>query len=296
MKILTVFTPTYNRAHLLSRVYESLKNQTSNNFIWMVIDDGSIDGTGELVRQWQREAKLEIYYLYKPNEGMHSAHNVAYAQIRTEWNVCIDSDDKMPANAVELILREIAKNPGSQYYGILGLDADFDGKVLGQPIPSHFDRVKMTELESLHGINGDKKLVCKTAIMQSLPAYPIYKNEKLVPLSYKSLVAEQQGLYMQPLNEVLCLVEYQPDGSTKNMLLQYRRNPRGFAFMRVARLNADIRFKDKVKSAVHLVSATMFTCDFRILFSTRHTALVLAAIPFGLVLNLYIRTKTIRHI
>ncbi len=294
MKKLTIFTPTFNRRHLLPRLYESLCTQTNLNFVWLVVDDGSTDGTGELVGSWIEENKIQIEYIFKVNEGMHSAHNVAYAQINTDWNVCIDSDDRMPADAVELILRKIGQNPGPQYYGIVGLDADFDGKVLGKSIPPRFDRVKMTELESVYGINGDKKLVCKTAVMQSLPAYPIYKNEKLVPLSYKSLMAEQRGLYMKPLNEILCLVEYQPDGSTKNMLMQYRRNPRGFAFMRIARLNANLGFKEYVKTAVHLVSSTLFTGDYGGLFKTRRTTLVLAAIPFGIVLNIYIRIKTTR--
>ena len=70
MKQLTVFTPTYNRKHLLPRLYESLKNQTDQNFIWLVIDDGSTDGTEELIKQWQKDRIIEILYFYKKNEGI----------------------------------------------------------------------------------------------------------------------------------------------------------------------------------------------------------------------------------
>lgn len=290
-KKLTVFTPTFNRRHLLFRLYESLQHQTDKNFIWMVIDDGSTDGTEELIQQWQQESDFEIMYYFKLNEGMHSAHNLAYEKIITEWNTCIDSDDRMPENAVEIINREIVKIIDGNCYGMVGLDADFKGNILGREIPSVFDQVKMTEMESLHGINGDKKLVYKTKIMKELPAYPLFEGEKLVPLSYKSLEAEKK-FYLKPINEILCLVEYQPDGSTKNMLRQYRTNPKGFAFMRTAKLNTDIHYKEKAKSAVHLVSSVFFTGDFKDLFQTKETLLVLVAIPFGILLNGYIRIQT----
>ena len=79
---LTVFTPAYNRAHTLPRTYESLKRQSCKEFIWLVVDDGSSDGTGELVRQWQQEKNgFEIRYVYQKNGGMHTAHNTAYERL-----------------------------------------------------------------------------------------------------------------------------------------------------------------------------------------------------------------------
>lgn len=261
----------------------------------MVIDDGSNDGTEKLVQRFSEENEIEILYFYKENEGMHSAHNVAYEKINTPWNTCVDSDDQMPLNAVELINREIEKVTDERCYGLVGLDADLQGNVLGQKIPESLNEVKMMELASVHGITGDKKLVYKTAIMKNLPAYPIFKGEKLVPLSYKSLEAENRDLYLKPINEFLCLVEYQDDGSTKNMLQQYRRSPRGFAFMRRARLNAPLPFKEKLKSAVHLVSGAFFTGDFESLFTTKNKLLILGSIPLGVALHLYIRFKTQRN-
>ncbi len=292
MKKLTVFTPTFNRKHLIHMLYESLKRQTDKNFIWLVIDDGSTDGTEDLIHLWRAENNFEIQYFYKPNEGMHSAHNWAYERITTPWCTCIDSDDMMPDTAVASINTEIADDPGGRFYGIVGLDADFKGMILGKTIPETFTEVKMAELESLYGINGDKKLVYKTEVIKNLPPYPIFEGERLVPLSYKSLMAEQKGLVLKPVNKVWCLVEYQEDGSTMNMLKQYRRHPRGFAFMRMAKLNSDLHFKEKVKSAVHLVSAIMFTGEVENLFRTKHTGLVLASIPAGILLNLHIRIKT----
>lgn len=101
MENLTIFTPTYNRAYCLTNCYESLKRQTCKSFIWLIIDDGSNDNTKELVDSWIAEKHIKIMYHWQRNQGMHGAHNTAYEMIETELNVCIDSDDYMPDDAVE---------------------------------------------------------------------------------------------------------------------------------------------------------------------------------------------------
>ena len=111
---LTVFTPTYNRAYVLGRCYESLKKQTCKDFKWLIIDDGSTDGTEELVKKWIDENTISIDYKYQQNQGMHGAHNTAYELIDTEINVCIDSDDYMPNDAIEKIITSYTKEAGAR--------------------------------------------------------------------------------------------------------------------------------------------------------------------------------------
>lgn len=290
-KSLTVFTPTFNRATLLPRLYESLKNQTSKNFVWMIIDDGSIDETPKIVEFWIREGALEIEYFYKKNEGMHSAHNYAYENIKTEYNVCIDSDDTMPNNAVEIILDEIKKIDSNEVSGIVGLDEDMEGKIIGDRFPENLNKIKLQDFYLKYKLSGDRKLVYKTRLIQSVPPYPIFEGEKLVPLDYKYMLLDRE-YDLVPVNKVLCTVEYQEDGSTKNMLKQYRRHPRGFAFSRIVRINGTNSFKEKIKNAIHLVSCSLFLQDYSILFGTKNTVLVLLVFPLGFLLNLYIRLKT----
>lgn len=292
MAILTVFTPTYNRAHLLPRLYESLKKQTCKDFTWLIIDDGSTDDTFRLAETWQGEGLVDIEYIFQENQGMSGAHNTAYKNIKTLFNTCIDSDDMMPGNAVELIVQNCkGLENQNRIAGIIGLDADFSGTVLGDQMPEHLECTTLNELHRKYGITGDKKLVYKTDVMQEIEEYPVYPHEKLVPLSHKYLLADQKYV-LKPLNEILCLVEYQEDGSTRNMLKQYRRHPRGFAYARITRIDLEEDFKDKFRNAVHLVSSSFFTGDFGSWFRTRYTLLVLLAVPFGIVLNLYIRLKT----
>ena len=105
-----------------------LKRQTCKDFIWLIIDDGSTDNTKELVDGWIKENKIEIKYHWQENQGMHGAHNTAYELIDTELNVCIDSDDYMPDDAVEKIINFLGKYGSDKVSGIIGLDAYTDGQ------------------------------------------------------------------------------------------------------------------------------------------------------------------------
>ncbi|MDO4978951.1 MAG: glycosyltransferase [Candidatus Saccharibacteria bacterium] len=111
---LTIFTPTYNRAKLLERLYESLCEQINKGFTWLVIDDGSTDETGKLVKKWQKEKKIKIKYIKQENQGKYIAHNRAMKETETNYFVCIDSDDYLiDVNSVELIvegLRRVRKD------------------------------------------------------------------------------------------------------------------------------------------------------------------------------------------
>ena len=290
MKSLTIFTSTYNRAYCLHQVYESLCRQPSDDFEWLVVDDGSTDDTKSLVASWITESKIKINYCYKENGGMHTGHNKAYELITTPFNVCIDSDDYMPDDAVALILKNL-KNLPSHCSGIVGLDADKSGQIIGTSIPIHLKHVKLNELYAKHGVRGDKKLVLRTNLVKTYPPYPIYEGERFVPLDYLYLLLDQD-YYLKAVNEVLCIVEYQLDGSTKNIIRQYRNHPNGFAFSRVNRIRYGSTIKVRFKCAIHLVSSAIFSKNISWLFKTDKPILVFIALPLGILLNAYIRFKT----
>ena len=132
MQTLTVFTPAYNRAHTIGRTYKSLCSQKCKDFVWLIVDDGSTDNTAELVKDWMsKDNGFEIQYIYKENGGMHTAHNVAYRNIHTELNTCIDSDDALSENAVEKIINKWNQIKSRGYAGIIALDANMNtGKVI----------------------------------------------------------------------------------------------------------------------------------------------------------------------
>ena len=100
MKLITVFTPTYNRENTLRRCYESLIMQTSKNFVWQIIDDGSSDGTEELIHNFIADEKIEIMYIKKQNGGKVSAINKSLEITKTELWICLDSDDYFFPDAI----------------------------------------------------------------------------------------------------------------------------------------------------------------------------------------------------
>ncbi|GAA3641554.1 glycosyltransferase family 2 protein [Flavivirga jejuensis] len=292
MKTITVFTPTYNRAYCLHKCYESLIAQSNQDFVWLIIDDGSTDDTQGLVESWIKENKIDIQYHFQENLGMHGGHNAAYRLIETTLNVCIDSDDCMAEEAIEKILNawdRIKDKPN--FAGLVGLDADESGAIIGTKIPETIKETTLYELYNTHKVLGDKKLVYRTEVVKKYPPYPIYEGERFVPLGYLYQLIDQDYKLL-PVNDVFCVVEYMEDGSSMNMLKQYRRHPKGFAFSRKSRMRLAKNFKDKFKNAIHYVSSSMFTKNGAFLKESPKKITTFFAIPFGIALNFYIRYKT----
>ena len=287
MATLTVFTPTYNRGYILQRCYESLVRQTSKDFIWLIIDDGSTDNTKSLVDQWIKEKnEFEIKYVYKENGGMHTGHNKAYELIDTELNVCIDSDDFMPDNSVELIVDFWSKYGSNRYSGIVSLDNDDKGNIIGTKLPNK-KSIKLCDFYDMGG-KGDKNLIYRTDIMKKYPPYPEFQGEKFVPLDYKYLLADQE-YDLLILNEPTCTVEYMEDGSSMNMFRQYYKNPRGFSFMRKVHMIYDKKFINKFKNCIHYVSSSFISKNKEFISESPNKLMTIFSIPFGASLYLLIK-------
>lgn len=290
MPTLTIFTPTYNRATTLHLCYESLCRQTCKDFTWLVIDDGSTDNTRELVEPWQKEGKIPIRYFYQENQGMHGAHNAAYRLIKTELNTCIDSDDYMPDDAVDKIVSFWKQHGSKEVAGIIALNTYFDGKLIGTKFPNGMSRTTVGGFYN-HGGRGDKKLIYRTEVINSYPEYPLFKGEKYVSLGYKYELIDQD-YELLTMNEPVCCVNYQPDGSTMNMYRQYIRNPQGFAFIRKQSMVMAPTARRRFVEAIHYVSSSIMLRNRRFLQESPRPWLVLSAIPFGILWYAYISYKT----
>lgn len=290
---ITVFTPAFNRAHTLHLCYESLQRQTCKNFKWLIIDDGSTDNTRELVESWVAEKNdFEIIYEYKENGGMHTAHNRAYELIDTELNVCIDSDDYLTDDAIEKILACWDEQGTEGYAGIIALDATFQGNVIGKEFPKDMHTTTLSGYYAQGGA-GDKKLIYRTDVMKKYPPYPVFEGEKYVSLGYKYLLCDQE-YELIVLNEVVCKVEYQEDGSSKNMLRQYLNNPKGFAFIRKVDMQYNTTWKRQFVTCIHYVSSSLLSKNKRFIKESPLKGLTILAIPGGILLTGYILIKTRR--
>lgn len=290
-KTLTIFTPAYNRAYTLHKCYESLKRQTNKNFKWMIIDDGSTDNTVDLVAKWKEKSDFEIIYIYKQNGGMHTAHNTAYQNIDTELNVCIDSDDYLTDDAVEIIVSEWEKVKSEKLAGLGALNVFESGEIIGSKFPENIKLSKYFDIYNKYGVVGDKKFIYRTELIKKFP-YPEYEGEKYVGLDYKYKKLDEE-YELALINKVVCVVEYMEDGSSKNMLKQYRNNPRGWCFFRVENLkipNTSLKFK--FKESIHYVSSSLMIKDNNLFEMTPYKALAVLAFPLGYLLKAYIVSKT----
>ncbi len=290
---LTIFTPAYNRAHTLSRTYESLCKQSCKDFLWLVVDDGSTDQTAELVKAWQaQDTVFPIQYVYKENGGMHTAHNVAYEHITTELNTCVDSDDLMPPNGVELILEKWRQVKDQGYAGIIALDSDLDGKVLGGYFADSLTETTLCGYYASGG-SGDKKLIYRTDVIKSTPPYPVFEGEKYVALAYKYRLIDQSHR-LAVLNEVVCCVDYQPDGSSNTMFKQYLKNPKGFAFWRKICMTYPESSKRLWMDCMHYVANCLIARQSGFIKESPRKFRTILMFPLGCLLTLYIRQKAKR--
>lgn len=292
MKTLTVFTPTYNRAHTLVRTYESLCRQTCKDFEWLIIDDGSTDDTDEHVFSWIAENTIKIRYVKKPNGGLYTGYNTAYTLIATELCVCIDSDDYMPDNAVELIVNHWKCYGSDRYAGITGLDFTLDGKPIGGYFPNNLTECHLIDflLKKIH--SGDTKQVMRTALMKRFIPMTGFKGEKNFNPIYLLLQADDEFPSLI-LNENLCFVEYQEgDSMSAGIFKQYINSPHSFAKMR--RLEMKLKrnnWLNLIRVAVHYNSSTILGKENDWLNSSPRKILTILTRPLGWLLSVYIRNK-----
>ncbi len=290
MATITVFTPTYNRAHTLPRTYKSLCRQTCKDFEWLVIDDGSTDNTQDLVNQWISEQVIYIRYIHKENGGLHTGYNTAYANINTELNVCIDSDDFMPEDAIEKILAVWKKKGSDKYCGIVGLDYDVRTNL---PIGGKMKDIEETFLtETNH--RGDLKQVMRTDLMKSVAPMIGFPAEKDFN-PYYMLVQILDKYPILVLNENLCWVEYQlgADSMSQGIFKQYVRSPRSFAKYRINQMTLVHAnpLSNKFRLCIHYVSSCILSHDKNWLRNTPLKVLTILAIPIGIALTIYILYK-----
>lgn len=328
MKTLTVFTPTYNRKHTINRTYESLCRQTSADFDWLIIDDGSSDGTrywveslGEKIISegesfdwmgrplYQADSNhffvvshstitglpLRIEYIYKPNGGLYTGYNTAYANIQTDLCVCIDSDDFMPDDAVEKIIRLWLEKGKDKYCGILGLDFYIQTMTpIGGFFPDYLSEGNMLEIESKNLHSGDTKQVMRTDLMKKVSPMIGFEGEK----NFNPFYMLMQVCDVYPfliINDNLCIVEYQIgfDSMSQGIYRQYINSPKSYAKYRSKTMElTHISMKRKMVLAAHYVSSCIIAKDRDWLKNTPFPLLTILMSPFGVLLYFYILYKT----
>ncbi|MCM1028055.1 MAG: glycosyltransferase family 2 protein [Pseudoflavonifractor sp.] len=224
--LLTIFTPTYNRAYRLPDLYESLCRQTSGDFEWLIVDDGSTDNTEELINGWISEGKISnLRYIKQTNGGKHRAINRGVKEAKGELFFIVDSDDRLTPDAVEWILTEYAKIRGDHSFaGLSGVAVTADGHRVGDG--SDFPTIDANALDFRlkYKIKGDMSEVIRTDILREIP-FPEYEGEKFCPEAVVwNRVARKYRFRW--INKGIYVCEYLPDGLTAKIVALRRNNPR----------------------------------------------------------------------
>ena len=249
-RMITVFTPTYNRASLLSRLYDTLILQTYKNFEWIIVDDGSKDNTKEVVNSFVAERKIDIHFVQQENGGKHRAINTGVRLAKGELFFILDSDDVLPDNALELVTEtyQPIKHDFS-FAGVSGIDGTFDGRIIGSGLPVDFLDCSSVDIRYKYHIAGDMKEVFRTSVMKEFP-FPNIEGEKFCP---EALVWNRiaQKYKLRFFNKVIYKVEYQPEGLTSNIVKVRMKSPITSMMCYAEMLELNIPFKDKLKAAVN---------------------------------------------
>ncbi len=243
----TVFTATFNRAHTLYCVYESLRSQTLRDFEWLIIDDGSTDNTRELVEQWQKDADFPIRYFYQENQGKHIAFNRAVSLAQGELFVPVDSDDSFVPNTLERFWYHWNNIPPSirdNFSGVTCLCQDENGNIIGDRFPK--DVMDSDELEMLHKykVRGEKWGFHRTVVLQKVP-FPEIPKGPYMQYMPDAIVWDAIALKYKKrfINEALRIYHRSPDSVDRHQ----RAYPQRYA------LGRRLCHKQKLNRCSHLL-------------------------------------------
>jgi len=244
--MLSIVTTTYNRAHTLTTVYESLKKQTNKQFEWIIIDDGSSDNTEMLANSFivDQNNCFDIVYHKKANGGKHTALNEAYQYVQGEIILILDSDDYLTDDAVAIIHEDWNKykdNPN--LCGLSYLKCYTDGKIIDDKFPNDVYIASYVECRINKDIKGDKAEVFRTNLLQDNP-FPVFEGERFLG---ESVIWTKLGYLYETvhINKLIYICEYLEGGLTQSGRAMRIKCPKGG--MLYCKVHIDKRIKFKIR-------------------------------------------------
>jgi len=239
--VFTVFTPTHDRAETLPRVYASLAAQTFRDFEWLIGDDGSTDGTRELVERWRREASFPIRYFWQPHQGKHVAYNSGVRQARGELFLNLDSDDACVPRALERLKQvwdSIPEAERGRFSAVTALCVDQHGALVGDRFPFDPTDSDSLEIRYRYKVRGEKWGFQRTAVLKEFP-FPVLDGARHVPPSvvWNAIARHYRTRYV---NEVLRIYHVHERSDQLSRAQARIRNARGLALRHESALRHDL--------------------------------------------------------
>ena len=255
MKI-TVVTPSYNRSENLSFLYQSLLKQTSKDFEWLIIDDGSQDNTKEVVDGFVSEGSIPISYVYKDNGGKHSALNIAFKTVKSELLFIVDSDDVLTSDAVETILKDWDGVQDKNLCGISYLRGYDEKNVIGDKHPQDYVIDNFINLRYNRGIVGDKAEVWRTECLRDFQ-FPEYPGERFISESVAWIyLAKSWDMLM--VNKIIYITEYLAGGLSDSGRKLRFQCPNLMAYGSLMTMSKDFSTKIRIKETLLYIVYSKF--------------------------------------
>lgn len=222
---ITVMTPTYNRKQLLIKLFDTLNKQENKNFIWMIIDDGSSDGTENIIPSLIKQARFDIEYIKKENGGKHTALNKGFQNVKSEFIFIVDSDDILTPNAIQRVYDHIDTILEYNLAGISFLRGYSKTEVIGDKFPKSEEIFNDIDIRMKYGIKGDKAEVWRSDILKQYQ-FPVFEGEKFQGENYiwLQIARKYNMLYV---NEIIYICNYLDGGLTLSGRKMRIKNPRG---------------------------------------------------------------------
>jgi len=250
MPVVTVFTATYNRAATLGRLYESLRAQDFTDFEWLIVDDGSTDGTDLLVDEWrQAGSPFSIRYVHKENGGKHTAHNMGVSLAKGDYFAIVDSDDWYPPEALGILVwqwESMSPLEKEKFANVEGMCCLADGTLIGSPFPADRHVSDNFSILSERKQSGDTMGMYRTEVLRSYP-FPEGFDGLFVPesLVWNRIARQYKTLF---INRITGVKEYRKDGITRGGLTLRLRNAEPFMLYYRELLNQATRGRFRIRA------------------------------------------------
>ena len=244
MNKITVFTPTFNRGYLMNKLFHSLNSQTNKHFEWLIVDDGSIDQTGELVETFKEQADFEIRYFYQQNGGKHRAINHGLDLAKGELFFIVDSDDSLTDDAIEKIFNNYSGIAFDNSFAGIAFNRGFSKKrIVGETFEGTY--IDCDNLHrAKHNILGDKAEVYRTDILKSIK-FPVVDGENFMSEVVLWNEVARRGYKLRWFNDIIYFCDYLEDGLTKNSEKILFNNPVAHQMMTKELLQINFTLKRK---------------------------------------------------
>ena len=289
----TVFTPTYNRAKLIHRVFESLMKQTFKDFEWLIVDDGSSDNTKEIIEQFKKEAPFSIRYIYQENGGKHRAFNRGVKEAEGEFFLTADSDDYFLADALGTLKHYwdlISKDEKKDFSAVTGLCIDNEGNVVGDKYPKDIFDSNSIETNFIYKIRGEKWGFQRTDVLKKFP-FKEFEGEKFISES-SVWFAISKKYKTRYINKPLRIYEINSDSLSSNSITLRVNNPKGVFYSYSQEFNLPIPLRCKIKSMINCIRFSLYKKDmFLNCIKIQKKLLLPITLPIGILMYLKDKSK-----